>query len=485
VLDFSDVEARLRFFETVLVLGGELTMLMDETWTIAFANEAAQVVTGYGPEELVGLSAIDLIFPDDLEIVAAGIAMAESFDPSQPDLDGFGPPAHFRIVRKDGTPTFVAASTSNLRSHPDIGGVAVRLRLANSRFYVDQFLEGLMGGAPPDAVFEKLAMAVCDDVPDSRLALALDWDGQRYRTVMTFDLPEPLASLIDLAHDISPLALAVDPNELVVVHVDDLPATWRAAATVAGATACWIQAVERSDDAQRRTTMVLWRFTDKALEVNHELDLQRYANFARLALDRWARDAELHHAAHCDELTGLRNRAGFYGRLEAIVADPTEPSVCVLFIDLDGFKEINDRYGHAAGDEILQVVGRRIESTVRPSDVVARIGGDEFAVIALGITNAAAAEAVAHRVLSRFQEPIQLGDVAVLVGGSVGGSITGLDEPPDAVVERADRAMYDAKRAGRNLFRLDRHGLDACESGPAPGERVPSASRRRPPRRIT
>ena len=197
------------------------------------------------------------------------------------------------------------------------------------------------------------------------------------------------------------------------------------------------------------------------------------------ALDRWARDAQLHNAAHRDGLTGLRNRAGFYGRLEAIIADVTAMPVCVLFVDLDGFKEINDHHGHAAGDEILQVVGRRMEAAVRPTDVVARLGGDEFAVIALDIDDVASAEAVATRVLSRFREPIQLGDIAVTVGGSIGVSITARDERADAVVERADRAMYEAKRMGRNRFHLDRFGMTSVDVAPPPGEDHPPAPARR------
>jgi diguanylate cyclase (GGDEF)-like protein/PAS domain S-box-containing protein len=165
--------------------------------------------------------------------------------------------------------------------------------------------------------------------------------------------------------------------------------------------------------------------------------------------DRLARDA------HHDPLTGLANRRLFHSALAEAVAsgDP----VVALFIDLDGFKQINDGFGHDVGDAVLVTVAQRLQQHLRPQDLLARMGGDEFALLCRDVRSAAAATDLAVRLTAAVSEPIQLAEVASMlrVGMSTGiAYATGDHDDPDLLIRTADAAMYEAKRAGKGAHRL-------------------------------
>ena len=153
----------------------------------------------------------------------------------------------------------------------------------------------------------------------------------------------------------------------------------------------------------------------------------------------------LEFAATHDTLTGLANRQAFVARLEDI-AKLAEGEAAVLFLDLDGFKPVNDQVGHLAGDRVLQVVGDRLGRALRPGDLVARFGGDEFAVLCERLTDVDKAGAVADRLLGALAAPIVLDDGReVMITGSIGVTELGHSEEPEAILARADLAMRAAK----------------------------------------
>ncbi|RKS79901.1 diguanylate cyclase (GGDEF)-like protein [Motilibacter peucedani] len=175
------------------------------------------------------------------------------------------------------------------------------------------------------------------------------------------------------------------------------------------------------------------------------------------------REAQLRHRAFHDDLTGLSNRAVFSERVAhaLALAERTSLPLTVGFLDLDGFKGVNDRFGHAAGDELLVHVARLLERVLRRSDTLARLGGDEFAVL-LEACDRVEAAAVAAAVLEALRAPVALRGSTVAVSASIGmatwapsGGSAG-DELPsaDALLRRADLAMYDVKRHGKNGVRL-------------------------------
>jgi diguanylate cyclase (GGDEF)-like protein/PAS domain S-box-containing protein len=158
-----------------------------------------------------------------------------------------------------------------------------------------------------------------------------------------------------------------------------------------------------------------------------------------------------------DPLTSLPNRSLFMDRLGQSLRrlDRRDRVLAVLFVDLDRFKAINDRFGHAAGDETLLAVGGRLREVLRPHDTVARLGGDEFVVLCEDLEDDRAAVRVAERVLAALGRPILCGDHAVVSSASIGIALTRRsDATPDALLRDADMAMYRAKETGRNRIEV-------------------------------
>jgi diguanylate cyclase (GGDEF)-like protein len=163
--------------------------------------------------------------------------------------------------------------------------------------------------------------------------------------------------------------------------------------------------------------------------------------------ERTRAEAALAELATQDPLTGLANRRGFMERLDEAVArrDRSSESAAVAYFDLDGFKQINDRLGHAAGDAVLVEVARRLSVVVRGSDLVARIGGDEFAALLEPVDDINGADAWARRMTDAVEQPFAIGDHFVSVGVSVGTALAGSDS--DASLAEADTRLYATRGA--------------------------------------
>lgn len=168
-------------------------------------------------------------------------------------------------------------------------------------------------------------------------------------------------------------------------------------------------------------------------------------------------EENLNRLAFYDSLTGLPNRALFADRfLQAITrAQRGHTRVALLYLDLDHFKDVNDGYGHHAGDELLCMAAERIAAQVREADTVCRIGGDEFTVILESIKKSEDAAAVARKIVETMSEPFKLQDTVVYVGASVGIALYPYDGITfEDLVKHADAAMYEAKENGRGQFRF-------------------------------
>jgi diguanylate cyclase (GGDEF)-like protein/PAS domain S-box-containing protein len=175
--------------------------------------------------------------------------------------------------------------------------------------------------------------------------------------------------------------------------------------------------------------------------------------------ERKAFEDQLAHQAFHDPVTALANRALFSDRVEHALmrAQRGVPDIAVMFIDLDDFKTVNDSLGHAAGDEVLREVGRRLRIAVRPTDTVARFGGDEFAVLLDGVTGSADAADAAARILRALDTPVEIDGKRVFPRASVGICLVGEDlETPEAaeLLRNADVAMYMAKRDSKGSYRV-------------------------------
>lgn len=174
-------------------------------------------------------------------------------------------------------------------------------------------------------------------------------------------------------------------------------------------------------------------------------------------------EAKIAHMAHHDALTGLPNRILLNQKLEQAFARAKRgEKVAAHFLDLDYFKNVNDTLGHAAGDKLLKMVSERLRALARDADIVARMGGDEFAILQAGVSQPGDAGTLARRVIDAVSRPYEIDGQQVNIGTSVGIAIGSGDGPnPDVLMRNADLALYRAKEDGRGGLRFFEPGMDA------------------------
>ena len=171
-----------------------------------------------------------------------------------------------------------------------------------------------------------------------------------------------------------------------------------------------------------------------------------------------AKEAEqrLTQLAQFDSLTGLPNRHQFNEKLAQALARPVDAAapLALMFLDIDHFKQVNDRYGHASGDALLKEFARRLSECVRPTDAVARLAGDEFVVLLEGLHTEEEPQFIARKIIAAVQKSFTIEECFVRVTTSIGVAVRVFECEPSMLMKRADEALYEAKRAGRNTFRL-------------------------------
>jgi len=173
-------------------------------------------------------------------------------------------------------------------------------------------------------------------------------------------------------------------------------------------------------------------------------------------------EKRLHRLAHYDSLTDLPNRILFTDRVKSAIvrARRSGKRLAVMFLDLDGFKPVNDLFGHAAGDRLLQRISARLVETLRESDTVARFGGDEFTILLNELDRPEDAAAVAEKVITAVAHPCPLDNHEVFVTTSIGIALFPEDgDEPDVLVGRADAAMYESKKRGKNGYTIFNRSL--------------------------
>lgn len=190
---------------------------------------------------------------------------------------------------------------------------------------------------------------------------------------------------------------------------------------------------------------------DELNEITHFLEVQQDVSLQKVL------ENKIQYLAQHDELTGLPNRGLFMDRAKQAIAQSqrTGTQFALLFVDLDGFKEVNDMHGHSAGDHLLRQVAERLKLCLRGSDTVARLGGDEFTVLLLNAGSIPDVEAIVNKELQCLAEPYDMGEYSVTVTASIGIALY-----PDHATEMekllgyADKAMYRAKQAGKNIYKF-------------------------------
>jgi diguanylate cyclase (GGDEF)-like protein len=420
--------------------------LVSKDGRFQWIGASVEELLGRTPDEVVNLRLDELFSPASLPEVIEGLfALGEV--PDDYPRAGVGLPAD--LLRSDGSSTPVdlvgaPASMTGLPWH------IVFAQRAGYQRALDRALQAMADNAGLPDVLVHLAAAVEQAVPHSSVAVCDRWRTSRFRMTA--------GSAVDLlvADANAPWARALATGEdVLVASTGELPTPLAARARAAGFASCWVHPVAVPDEPEPVAAFVIWRplaglptpFTWSAV--------QRTGQLLRLTL-QWDRSHRaLEYAATHDALTGVANRQVFLDRLREVSKAGAGQSA-VLFIDLDHFKPVNDDHGHPAGDQVLVQVAARLAGAVRPGDLVARIGGDEFAVLCERLATPDDAEAVAERLLEVVRRPIEVPldceALGVEVGASIGLTDLGLGQPAEVVMAQADRALREAKGLGRGRW---------------------------------
>ena len=195
-----------------------------------------------------------------------------------------------------------------------------------------------------------------------------------------------------------------------------------------------------------------------------------------LVRDLTRQRAQLARQAFRDPLTELGNRKLFMDHATDALADADDTTTAVILFDLDGFKEVNDTYGHATGDELLRTAAERLTANVRTNDTVSRLGGDEFVVLLPRLVDERIADTVANRILRDLTQPLVIGDTVLTIPASAGIALTrGSGKAVDDVMREADLALYQAKADGKGVARR----FDPAQFAVAEQRRLEEADLRR------
>jgi diguanylate cyclase (GGDEF)-like protein/PAS domain S-box-containing protein len=411
----------------------------DAQGRVAVFNPGATRMLGWPAEEILGRPITLLHDPLELEVAGRELGCAPRDVVPRLARDGISQARRWTYLRRDGsrlqvsvtvTPTHEDAGlicvatdvTAQVAAQADLADSEIRFRLAFDTAPVSMFIV---------AIGERHAAPVLD-----ANATATAFTGKAADAMLGADL-HSLVRLEDRPTSRMYLAAVVRGEtprrpELRYPHVDGTTRWGTLSASLVRPTA----------ESSRLDPYVLCLVEDVTARKSAEAAL-------------------IHQTLH-DGLTGLPNRALLRDRLERAVAGTARERtrVGVLFCDLDGFKEVNDTAGHAAGDRVLQQVAARFSSVVRPVDTLARLGGDEFAVVCPGIEGIDDLREIGDRLLGQLADPV--GDAAAphLLGVSIGMVLAAAGDDVDVLLAHADAAMYEAKRAGRNRAHAYAHDTE-------------------------
>lgn len=416
-----DDEAANRGFKVLVQRSADPVIIIDREGRITYVNPSARRLFGYSDAQR-GVSALELLHPDEREDAIAQLTLAASGH----ELEG----ASIRRVRhSDGTWISCETVTTNMLAEPSVAGVVVVLRDVTDRLAADAEAAG--EHAFTQAILDTTTALVIATTIDGRIIslnrAAEELTGYRTKEVVG----RHVAMFVPEDERAGTEAATPDPEELPTTQEHHWTSRDGTRHLVA-----WTNAIVR-DRKGRPVSIVA-----TGIDVTEARRAERAARSAeQREHDRLAWDA-----TH-DALTNLLNRAGLLDMLDTLLSSPEHGPVAVLFMDLDEFKAINDRHGHAVGDKVLRIVGQRLVDAVRTGDGVGRLGGDEFVILCPNLTTELA-HGTAARIEKAVAAPIALDGSRILCGASTGVVVNQGEDAP-TLLDRADAAMYEVKRARR------------------------------------
>ncbi len=431
------------FISTVLQTVDALVVVLDRRGVIVSINRAGQLITGRTEESLIGSRLGDLV-PDPKAgpffRMDQGGGTAGTIT-TQVSVPGGGEP---RWVRWSLTPLSEAHGPASFLICTGVD-VTERRRAESLLKAEREILELVARAESHEITLEKLCLSIEVQMPGCRAAvLLLNGTDQRLCPVAAPHIPaEQRTAMTGLqvaagGNCCARAAFLVQPVYLTQANPP-----------------CWSTPVLSSSSSVLGTVTIL-PAEGREPEPHEKEVLERAARLVAIAVERHRAEERVRYLALYDPLTGLANRTLLSDRLDSAIAHARRHHVssALLFIDLDGFKAINDTHGHNAGDEVLATIGRRISGCIRDCDTAARIGGDEFVVLLSEIAYPGDAQQVANKVLEAVGQGVAWGEHDLCVGASIGIALYPDDATTaDALLTRADDAMYAVKQGGKGAAR--------------------------------
>lgn len=423
---------------SVLAASKDLVSVADLSLQVQWVSDGAREILGYDPADVVGTSGLDFYHPDDVGLFASVV--------SQITRDRYTPRTYslFRLRHADGSYVTLEVLGGLVESDGEpVGFWMVGRPPRRSEVYAD-VLHSLLDELPlaralepiPEAMFPEVGAKVCITC----------WPSSEPIFTVGDRLPPSLTGRVRLPGTLWDHAVRTRTS-VARDSLDELdPATAKLAARE-GLDSVLVLPI-RAFGADINATLTIWGEIGSPPAGSLERLAELAADLVAAALRVRGRLDDLSRTARSDALTGLANRAAFE---EALAANATASHVAILYIDLDRFKAVNDTFGHLVGDQLLEVVARRMLREVRTVDLMARLGGDEFAVLCPGCDPDEAVR-IAERIITTVTEPVVVDGHELHVGASVGVAHSAVYV--DDLLRRADDALYDAKNAGRGTVRV-------------------------------